>query len=302
MIRKKTLFFIIIISGILLQSCSSIMNRGIGSSKDDAFSGESLVRYNRERKKQILNNPKSRFHNVLACHNREYKKGLDGLRSNYKTRKDDPDYWNHIGTCYYLKSNYLKADFYYKLAIATASKKGQQYPSATNNLGVISLKQGHIQESFDYFKKAIKQTPELLSPKFNLAQLYLQFNHLYHAQKLLAPLYRKSSSDIDVSYSLGSLYLQKNDIKVALNAFMEINKKLRTRTDIATNIAISQFLLNDHQSAKKTVNKMQLSGSFPHAKIMVRELRKQINIKESEIKRLNDLKNKTKNLAPKKTK
>ncbi|HLE10960.1 MAG: hypothetical protein A2504_09075 [Bdellovibrionales bacterium RIFOXYD12_FULL_39_22] len=242
--------FICTASLIYLSSCSSTIGLGISDSKYDALSNESLLRYNDDRKKVIYKNTDSSFHNVLLCHDKKFTEGIEGLKNKFPIGKKDPEYWNQLGTCYYLKEDYLKAQFFYNLSLDAAKKQGISYPPAYNNLGIISIKQGHLQEGLELLKTASEMSPSLLTVTFNLSQIYLQF-HLYDkAITLLEKLYNRSSSDIDVLASLGTGYLHKGDSKKAIFFFEKINTPYQKRIDISTTFALALYVEKDFKRAK----------------------------------------------------
>ena len=273
-----TLSFLLTFSG-----CSTALNRGISDSRYDAFANESLLRYTEERRKPIYKNEKSLLHSSIECHRKEFKKGLKTQLKAYKKRKEDPDYWNQVGMCYFLQKNYPKADFFFNLAISTAHKQKTSYPVAYNNLGVISLKQGHFQQALDYFFQAKKLKPILLSVDFNIAQLYLQFGFYKKATRLLERLYSKSPKDTDVLISLSMSHLMLDQFKEALAYIKKIDKKYIERIDISTIYALSLYLSGNFKLAYAIIKKHD-NSEFTGITAANKKLKKIISNKMHEIR------------------
>ena len=72
---------------------------------EDALRFESLNRYTKQRLKNVktLNFP------IKLCHEGKFSKAYDMFKSQLDTKKKDPIYWNHLGTCYLLEKKYPKA-------------------------------------------------------------------------------------------------------------------------------------------------------------------------------------------------
>ncbi len=269
---------------IYLTSCASSVGRGISEGRYDALANESLLRYTDERKKPILKNEKSSLHEILSCHGNNFSAGLEALKNRFNSNKKDPEYWNHVGTCYYLQKDYLKAQFFYKLSTDAAKNENKEYPPAFNNLGITAVRLGHFQEAFEYLKTAKEMSPSLLTVTFNLSQLYLQF-HLYDkAIALLEDLHRKTSEDIDVLASLGTGYLFQGNNKKTISYFEKIDPNYLKRIDIATTFALALYLENDFKRAQVLL-KNRDNTPFEEYKGPAKKLNKLVEAKLEEIRR-----------------
>ena len=253
--KMRTILSFILVS--VLSSCAT--HQGIlrvDKGDRDAFKEESFLRYSKNRLKELMGTPSS---SLALCHLGKEEKGLENLKKDFLKRKDDPDYWNQIGLCYFLKKDYKKAVFYFDLSMKT--KKGKvPYLPALNNMGVVHLHLGHYQQSLNLFKRVTSYNSKLLVPRFNTSQIYLRFHRLAPAKKILEGLYRENKNDLEVIHSLGTLSLLEKNINRAYFLFHSIPKDELGRDDIALMKAITFYqqkkykkslsLLKDHRFGK----------------------------------------------------
>ncbi|MBT4793444.1 MAG: tetratricopeptide repeat protein [Halobacteriovoraceae bacterium] len=243
---------------ILFASCASFKNpREIKEAQIDGLKYESLKRYDLLR----LNKSLKPNDELALCHKGEYakanalfKKKLDSNLKNYL-------YWNKISTCYILQKKYTQARKFLDLAMGTA-KNTKQKAVVLNNIGVILLETQNFQEAKEYFKKSTELSKKFLTPKYNLTQIFLKFGLYKKASKHLSFLIRQRPQDIDFLNSKAHLELMQNNYKLALVYFNKIPKQYRSRDDIATNIAMTYFMLGLYEQAKKTLSNADKVDSF----------------------------------------
>lgn len=235
---KKLTSLKIILFSLTLYSCASTQfKRVIDNDKNDLLSNESFMRYNSGR----LNLKEDKNDNFLSvalisCHQEKFSKGLGLLESNMHLNKNNPYYWNALGNCYYLKNENSKAVFYYQLGLeALKSSKDNSLLSEAiilNNMGLIHLKNNRFNEAFDMFAKSNKLMPHLFTPKFNMAQLYIEFNNNKEALKILKELEVKNPLDIDLLYSLSLVYFRENNLDLSYSYISKVNKDYLNHPDI----------------------------------------------------------------------
>lgn len=267
--NKSQTFLGLLITSIVLAGCSSqSFNKKIDTEENDAIRDESFMRYNSARidsfdKKSLNEISKAQ----AACHEEKYTKGKDILSERMQQEKNNPFYWSALGTCYYLQNQIPKANFYYDLAVeALKTYKGQDKNLAEsnidNNLGLIHLKFKRYNEAFDSFKKASNLAPNMLTPKINLAQVYLEFDQNDRAIDLLKSIETKTRNDVDVLYSLSLAYYRKGDFEKSFNAMIRINSNYLNRADIVGLYAMNLVKKNRFVDAKEILEKRVVASEY----------------------------------------
>lgn len=107
----------------------------------------------------------------IKCYQGKYEEALKIADEQYSKYKNNTSYWNQLGTCYFLKSDYAKAILFYNKSRDLDSK----YIPPVNNLGVVYQRQGKFQKALAAFKLASDLNTFAVTPTYNLAQLYLRF-------------------------------------------------------------------------------------------------------------------------------
>ncbi len=272
-------------SFLFLTSCSNVSLLGdIESNDQDVLFNESLMRYSDRRLEAV--EIKSSLGGVKECHIGDISKGLTKLKEQYNILKEDPEYWNHIGNCYFLDKNFEKAAFFYQISMETAKVKKIKYPAVYNNLGVLSTKKRQFSQAFAYFNKALDINSSLLTPKFNLSQIYIKFGQLDKAKRHLDGLLKRSRNDVDVLASLGIVHLFKKQPKKSVEYFEKIGKEYISREDIAAYFAMALYEFGDVNKALKVL-KEQDNPKLDEVKQISKNLKTKIL---KEIERLEKIK------------
>ncbi|MCO4794958.1 MAG: tetratricopeptide repeat protein [Bacteriovoracaceae bacterium] len=267
----------------LVTSCSNYrLETQIESAKNDVLSGESMLRYSQSRLERIEQSKNPLIAAVSKCYQENYTEGLTDLKKNLKNNNNNPAYWNHIGTCYYLDNQFAKAEYFFKLSLTTAKNKKKDFPSALNNLGLVQLKLRHYDSALDYFTKAEKFG--IITPKFNKLQLYLQFGQIEKARTLARKLESINSNDVDVLVALATIHMLDGDYKTSEKYFKNIPKKFLDREDISGNYAIVLFKLKKFEEAKLALQ----NGQYTQIK-SIKNMRKNLEqMIERELKLLKE--------------
>jgi tetratricopeptide (TPR) repeat protein len=243
---------------LLLVSCAGHKNlQALNNNKLDGLKYESLKRYDIKRLTKSLN-----LNNSLAmCHIGQYNEGLDQLKKALDKNLNNYLYWNEISTCYILQKDYTQARKFLNLAMSTAKTKHQK-SIVLNNIGVIHLENENYEEAKDHFKKSIELSKRSLTPKYNLSQIYLRFGLYRNAKTNLTQLLKINSHDVDFLNSIAYLNLMQKNYKTALLYFDKIAQEYKTRDDVATNLAMTYFMLELFDSAKKTLKNADKIDKF----------------------------------------
>lgn len=241
---KKILLLILIISG-----CSQYkLETDLTSTKEDVLSRESFLRYSSDRIEKAIKVNKD-LSGVALCHDGDISGGQEVLKKQLETKKDSPDYWNQVGTCFYLNHQFVKASYFYQLSLQTASKKKIKYAPAHNNLGVIYLRQRHFESAYAEFSKSLKIDSSFQTPRYNLAHLYLQFGQNEKGLNEFRFLSRLAPNDPGILAGIATSYTLLGNIKKSLSYFSKIPRKFLSRPDIATHYSMALYLAKDYERA-----------------------------------------------------
>jgi type IV pilus assembly protein PilF len=216
----------------------------------DVLAAESFLRFGQGRLKELAGSNDPLIAAVSYCHAGQFQKGFIRLKKSLKQNKKNPNYWNYLGMCYFLKGNLAKADYFFKTAISAKT----DFAPAYNNLGMIFLRKKHYQIAYDYFHQALKFKPNARTANFNLAKLYIEFGQYDSALKILTNLYPKGSNDPDILSGLGIVYLFKGEHRKSLSYFNKISKDILTRVDISLYYALSLYENGQYQKAKEILD------------------------------------------------
>jgi tetratricopeptide (TPR) repeat protein len=192
-------------------------------------------------------------------------------------------FFNEIGMCYFLGGREAKTEYYFQLSLTKARKA--HFAPAINNLGVLKLKNRHYQEALSLFKQAAKKGGSIISPLFNMAQIYLEFNLADAALPILVSLNKKGSGDPDILLSLANVYLLKGQTNEALKMINSIPSNFSKRDDVGLARAIALFESKQYNEAKELLAEQQFGRYLP-IKRSARRLQKLVNKKIEEIERL----------------
>lgn len=187
------------------------------------------------------------------CLDKNYQEAFKLIEENTDAYKTHPVYWNQVGTCFLIKKEYRKALMYFNKALEFKSN----YAPALNNIGVMYRKQGEDQKAQVAFEKATKSSVYAKTPRYNLAQIYLEYGLSGNAQKHLNVLLRESPDDT-VYNSLAVSYLMENDFKKALIFYKKINIDQFEKPSFGINYALTLFRSGNRDKAIDIINDVEL--------------------------------------------
>lgn len=287
---KLSLSLLTFLSSFILVNCStSTFNAKIETSDIDLLNEESLMRYNSSRLETMDTNENDFISkSLLACHQKKFTKGMNLLENEMNKSRNNPFYWNALGTCYSLSNNYSKALFYYGLgieALSITNDKNKILAEATlyNNIGLIHLNFKRYNEAYNSFKKSSDLLPHFFTPQFNIAELFIEFNENDKALAILKKLEEKNQEDIDILYSLSLIYFRKNDLEKSFLALNRIKPNYLNRPDIVGLYAYNLMMKNRLTEAKEILEKRLYADEYePRNKT----LHEEINLKIKEQNKL----------------
>lgn len=248
--------FTVIFTLLALISCSSQrIDRKINDSSWDSLASETYLRWGENRLDKVTDSKQS----VVNCYKGQTKETLEIFKKEYLVRKEDPNYWLHIGNCYFIEEKWVKAEFYYRLALEEA-KTPTVKSIALNNLGLISFKFEQWEKGKTSLNQSIALAPNFKVPRYNLSQLYLQFGLYDKAIDTLGHQVFRGHKDIDVHFSLANAYLYKGELEKSKMYFDSIPKEHLKREDIAATYALYHIRIGNLKLAKEIMDDRNRSG------------------------------------------
>jgi predicted Zn-dependent protease len=207
----------------LLASCASKHHQKLMvSTTSGLFKGESLLRVGSEKPR--------------ACYDSDLTAFTQKARSEYTQRAKSSQYWTEVGNCLAWHGEMREARFFLGLATDLARSK-QENAMVKNNLAVIYLRQGRVSRAYDLFREARELAPKLVTPSFNLAQLYVSQNMNQEALRILQQSPFRESQDPDVLHLMGVAHLQSGQSKPAGEFLTRIPASFHSRADFAVSLA-----------------------------------------------------------------
>lgn len=225
----------------------------------DILTSESLARFDGGRLDVAIDSKDPLSQAIGYCYKKDFDRGLGILKKVYSEFSKNAGYFNMLGTCYYLKIDYIKASTYYNKAIDL----DKNYAPAWNNLGVIFLKEKEDHKAKENFVKAMTLAPFSKTPRFNLAQVHLQYGYVEDAFDIFNGLYSSNSNDPDIIIGLANTHLFKGEVGKAVNLFKTLDSTYLKRPDAGLNYAVALRLSGDNNGAKlvyRRVDAGQLSS------------------------------------------
>jgi tetratricopeptide (TPR) repeat protein/peroxiredoxin len=99
-------------------------------------------------------------------------------------------------------------------------------PNAWNNLGILSTREGRIDDAVEYFQKALQLSPDHLIALDNLGNAHRQLKHWAEARAAFERALNVSPTDAEANYGLGMVYAQTDDTE---RVSEYLHKALRAR-------------------------------------------------------------------------
>lgn len=198
---------------------------------------------------------------VKACYEGEFDQAFDIVSAEHDRYKENPAFWNQVGTCYLLQGKKRKALLFYNKSLEF--KPG--YSPALNNIGVMYRKDGQDQKAEVAFNRAIEKSNFAKTPRFNLAQLYLDYGLFNNAIAQLRVLER-ADKDSDVFASLGSAYLMAGDYRKASSYFNKLPSNYLEKPYVGINAALAFYQSGNQEKARDILDDIDKDRLGPFKK------------------------------------
>lgn len=182
---------------------------------------------------------------IVKCYNKEFKAAFALIEENHDKYKQHPSFWNQVGTCFMLQGKRRKALLFYNKALEYKTS----YAPAYNNLGVMYRLEGEDPKALVAYTRSKKSNNLAKTPRFNLAQLYLEYGLYNQAISMLKGLHHISNNDIEVNAGLATAYLMKGDLKSSLLYFKMIDNDFWGKPHIGINYALASYFNGDKEKA-----------------------------------------------------
>ena len=269
---------LILLTSISLTSCSTqTLQNKIESSSTDVLAEESFMRFDSKRIDLADATTRDNIAKaLLACHAKKFFKGMSLSENEMQQNKNNPFYWNALGSCYYLSENFTKALFFYNVGIEAAQTtnffdNSLALASIYNNIGLIHLEYKRFNEAFDMFIKSSTISPSLITPHFNLAQLYVEFNFDDKALLILKNLEAKNPNDIDLLYLKSVVYFRKGNYTNSLAELKKIQQDYLNRADIVGLYAYNLLIDKKLEEAKNIMDRRTYANEYNERNKLISE-------------------------------
>lgn len=197
----------------------------------------------------------------VKCYQGKFDDALKIADEEYSKYKNNTSYWNQLGTCYFLRSDFAKAILFYNKSRDLDAK----FIPPINNLGVVYQRQGKFQKALSAFKLASDLNSFAVTPTYNLAQIYLRFGTVSKALPIFQGLQKRSPKDVDVASALASSHLIKGDYQTAADIFARFDKATLATPSIGLNYAVALKLLNRPMDAQTVLSNTTTPSAGPMA-------------------------------------
>jgi tetratricopeptide (TPR) repeat protein len=197
----------------------------------------------------------------MRCYQGKFDEALKIADEQYSKYKGNTSYWNQLGTCYFLKSDFAKAILFYNKSRDLDAK----FVPPVNNLGVVYQRQGKFQKALAAFKLAADLNTFAVTPTYNLAQLYLRFGTVGKALPIFQGLQKRSPKDVEVGSALASSHLIKGDYQSAVDIYTRFDKATLSNPSVGLNYAVALKLLNRPMDAQTVLGNVTASSAGPMA-------------------------------------
>jgi len=226
-----------------VSSCAHQAHQKLAVSKTSGlFQHESLLRAGGDRPRD--------------CYDGDLKAYTLKAREQYLARAKSAAYWTEVGNCLAWHGEAREARFFLGLALDLAKGKVEE-AMVKNNLGVIHLRQGRVSRAYDLFREARELAPKLVTPAFNLAQLYTAQNMNKEALAILSQAPFRDSNDPDALHLHAVANLQGGSLKAAGQYLARIPETFQSRDDFAVTFAQWHVLEGRPDQALKNLDQRQ---------------------------------------------
>lgn len=220
--------------------------------KEDVLATESAARLDKGTLSDISSQDDVISKVVGNCYKGDFEDANELIRNSRRQYKQNPSFWNQVGTCYFLQNEKRKALIFYNKALSLNNK----YAPAINNLGVVHQADGNDQRALAAYEEASKISSFSMTPSFNKAQLYLKYGFADKAEQIFSTLWSKNKRDRDVIHALAVVYLMKGKYDKSVSAFQALDYDNQETPEVALNYSLALYLKGEKEKSHKVFKGM----------------------------------------------
>jgi tetratricopeptide (TPR) repeat protein/peroxiredoxin len=209
--------------------------------------------------------------NYLSYGSLFFQRGyLDQAEASFQQAlRDDPssaEALYGIGSVYLNQNKNAAAREAFERAAKLPANYPDTLPDAWNNLGVISTREGHVDESIPYFLEALKLNPRHLLSLDNLGNAYRAQKRWDDARTVLERAVDVAPQDPEANYSLGMVFAQTGDTP---KAYEHLQRALQARPvypEALNNLGVLYLVTQRRDQAVESFEKcIQVAPGFDQA-------------------------------------
>ncbi|MBY0516742.1 MAG: tetratricopeptide repeat protein [Bacteriovoracaceae bacterium] len=228
-----------------------------GATQSNALYQESAGKSNNTELQQITNGKDQLASMMVLCYKKSFAEAFSIADQLFASHAKIPTYWNQVATCHLLQGNERKALLFYNKALEVTPK----YVPALNNIGVIYNKNSQDQKAQVALQRAFEQGKFAKTPRFNLANLLLNYGLGEKALRLFKGLSDESPGDAEVRAGLATSYVFLSRWDEAWEQFNAIPDSKRKESRIGLNMALTAHQLGKSELAKDILGRTNVESS-----------------------------------------
>jgi tetratricopeptide (TPR) repeat protein len=205
---------------------------------------------------------------IEACLNGDFSKGATLLKAELGNGKAKPAYWNAIGTCYFLTSDFAKAKFYYQLGLELDSK----YTQIIHNLALVDIQEKKWNAALDKLHSIENDSSTL--PKYSLALVYFSVGDIEQAKKYFQDIVELSPKHLFARLGLMKCLALENSYTQVLQNYNELS--LEDRSLVFRNLAAYSYYELKQYTQSLTLLQIKEATRSPAHESYQRELKNKV--------------------------
>jgi len=171
-----------------------------------------------------------------------------------------------VGSVYLNQNKNAEARAVFEKAVKLTASYPGTLPDTWNNLGVIATREGHVEDSVQYFQEALKLSPRHILSLDNLGNAYRVQKKWTDARTVLERALSIAPTDAEANYSLGMVYAQTQDTG---KAYEYLQRALKARPDYPealNNLGVLYVMTERRDQARQTFEQcIRVAPAFDQA-------------------------------------
>lgn len=209
-----------------------------------------------------LNPDYGSLHRELAkilAHHREFRMARRELERGLHADGSLTEYYNAIGTTYYLRGSYKRAVAFYRKAVEI----DPTYGKAHINLAFKYAERGEVEEAVRELRIALRIHPDYADLHYNLGLWHLDGNQLAEAEKEFSKALELNTDYLVARNSLAYTLYRLGEYDEALKQYRQVIDGGLMSADIYTNVGVIHFSRGECREAEENLEKaLNLSPDY----------------------------------------